>query len=140
MAGDLFEPIKIKGVAEIQAALKEMDGESQKRLKVVFDDAAEMVAARARTKIPTRSGRARGSVRARSSQREARVMGGGARVAYYPWLDFGGRVGRRRSVTRPVIKGGRYIYPALAETRDEVYDTLVAALRDLATDAGLEVD
>jgi hypothetical protein len=54
---------------------------------------------------------------------------------YYPWLDFGGTTGRGRvsaggherarvagGVKREVIKGGRYLYPAIGEAGDFIGD------------------
>lgn len=139
------DPIQISGLREFQKALKDMDGESQKQLRLVLNDAVEMVAATARPRIPVGTGRARNSLRPSSSQREARVAAGGARVAYYGFLDFGGRVGPGRtgkntgSVRRPFIKEGRYIYPAYYSVKPKVQARLEEGLRDLARNAGLDV-
>lgn len=137
--GELFEQIKIENLRELQAALRQIDGEAQKQLKDVFNTAADLVVNRARPKVPSRSGRARQSVRSRSGQRDAKVMGGSARASYYAWLDFGGRVGRRGSVRRQFIKGGRYIYPSYNEVQPQVFDTLQDALAALVRSSGLEV-
>ena len=131
------DPISVRGLRELQAALKAGDGESQKQLRVVMNDAAEVVAGGARSLVPSRSGRARGSVRAASSQREARVFGGGARVPYYGWLDFGGRTGRGRSVRRSFRKDGRYIYPTYERRRRWVYARLAKGLEELIRRTGL---
>jgi hypothetical protein len=135
----VIEPVRIEGIRELQRALKAMDGESQKALRVVFNSAAELVAEGAQRKVPRRSGRARASIRVGSSQREARVKAGNARKApYYPWLDFGGAVGKGRSVVRPFAKSGRYIYPSYSERRDEIlaklHDELVAMVRGVGWD------
>jgi hypothetical protein len=60
-------------------------------------------------------------------------------VPYYPWLDFGGRVGRSRSVVRPYLKQGRYIYRAYFANRDRFAQLLEDTLVDVARQAGLEV-
>jgi len=133
------DPIKVKGLREFQAALKAMDGESQKQLRVALNKAADLVAASASPNIPHRSGRARASMRAQSSQQEAKVLGGSKKVPYYGWLDFGGRIGRDKSVARPFYKRGRYIYPAYVREYPDVMSTLVEALADVARNAGLEV-
>lgn len=134
-----IDPIKVQGLREFQAALRQMDGESQKQLRVVLNKAADLVAEDASSKVPRRTGRAAASVRAQSSQREAKVLGGSKKVGYYPWLDFGGRIGKDKSVVRPFQKRGRYIYPAYVRQYDKVYSTLTAALAELARTAGLQV-
>lgn len=133
------DPVKIVGLREFQAALKQMDGETQKQLRVVLNRAADMVTADAARKVPTRSGRARASLRAQSSQREAKVVGGSKKVPYYGWLDFGGRIGRDQKTRRPYVQGGRFMYPAFVANRDAIYQALADGLADLARDAGLEV-
>ena len=69
------------------------------------------------------------------------MSGGGNKAPYYPWLDFGGSVGRRRSVRRPFLDKGRYIYAAYFRARDSgrFEDALSAGLVKVAKDAGLEV-
>lgn len=133
------EPIKINGLKEFQRALKQMDGETQKQLRVVLNSAADTVAQGAARRVPRRTGKAAASLRALSSQREARVMGGSKKVPYYGWLDFGGRIGRNKSQRRPFVKAGRYMYPTFAANRDPIYKALHNGLADLARNAGLEV-
>lgn len=132
-------PIKVDGARELQAALKDLDGEAQKQLRLVFNDAAEVVAGGARRLVPSRSGRARGSIRATSSQRAAKVTGGSARIRYYGWLDFGGdRVGRGGGVAgRPFLKDGRYIYATYNRRRPWVLERLGKGLEDLIKRTGL---
>lgn len=132
------QAVKVEGLIDVQRALKAADGESQKMLRLVFNDAATEVADRASSLIPSRSGRARRSVRAASTQREGRVKGGGARVRYYPWLDFGGSVGRRASVKRPFLKEGRYIYASYARVRPRLVDMMEEGLNELVKSAGLD--
>lgn len=134
----IVDPIKVKGLVEFQRALKQMDGESQKQLRVALNEAADLVAVAARRKVPTRTGRAAASVRAMSSQREARVMGGSKKVPYYGWLEFGGRVNPKHEKRR-YVPGGRYMYPGYTTNRAEVLAALDDALAELVTRAGLEV-
>lgn len=136
---EVIQPIRIEGIKELQRSLKAMDGESQKRLRDVFNSAAQVVAEGAAMKVPRETGTARASIRVGSSQREARVKAGSARKApYYPWLDFGGRVGKKKSVARPFLKSGRYIFPAFDDRRDFIYqklqDELIAMLRSVGWD------
>lgn len=133
-------PVRIVGLRELQAALRTMDGESQKGLRLALNSVAETVVAGASRRVPTKTGRAAASLRARSSQREAAVTGGSRKVPYYAWLDFGGRVGRKKSVRRPVVKGGRYLWPTIAANRDSLEKGLTAALADAARQAGFEVN
>ena len=141
------DPIKIDGLREFQAALKAIDGETQKKLKVVLDEAALAVVGGASRRVPVRTGKARASLRARSSQREAKVLGGGAKVPYYGFLDFGnkpgggrGAVGRRDSNPRRFVTEGRYMYPAFHANRDSIYNALQKSIVKLAEDAGLGVE
>lgn len=135
----VVEPLKISGLREFQAALKQMDGESQKQLRVVLNTAADTVAQGARRRVPRRTGRAAASVKAASSQREARVQGGSKKASYYGWLDFGGRIGKNKSVRRPFVERGRYIYPTYSANRDGIMKALEQGLVDLARNSGLDV-
>lgn len=133
-------PVRIEGLRELQASLKALDGESQKQLRVALNDVAEAVVRVARGRVPTRTGAARGSIKVASSQREARVQAGGRKAPYFPWLDYGGKVGVNKSVTRPWQKHGRYLYPAYWSQHDLITDMLNERLRAVATGAGLDVD
>lgn len=134
------DPVRIQGLRELQAALKQMDGESQKQLRVALNSVAETVVAGAARRVPRKTGRAAASLRARSSQREAAITGGSKKVPYYGWLDFGGRVGRNKTVNRPVVKSGRYLWPTIAANRESLEKGLTTALADAARQAGFEVD
>jgi hypothetical protein len=135
----LVEPIKIKGLSEFNKALRQMDSDLPKALREANNKAADIVAGWARSRVPTRTGHAAGTVKAKSTRTESRVSGGSKKYPYYPWLDFGGKVGRRRSVSRPFIKAGRFIYPGYAENAGQVQDVLLAALIEVGRDAGLDV-
>jgi hypothetical protein len=138
--GNAIDPIKIKGLVEFQRALKEIEDGAQKQLRVVFNAVAETVAGGARRRVPSKTGKARGSVKVASSQREAIVKAGGARVSYYPWLDFGGRVGIHKSVSRPFVQTGRYLYPSYDASRAGIGQAVEEGLVDLVRSSGLEVD
>lgn len=133
------DPIRITGLRDIQAALRQLDGESQKQLRLVLNSAAEAVVGGAARRVPTKTGAARKSLRATSSQREAKVTGGSKKVSYYGWLDFGGKTGRDRSISRPFFQTGRYIYPAYDANKDSIGKALGQALVDLCRNVGLEV-
>jgi len=129
--------IKIQGLAEFNRSLRQISSELPKELRQALNVGAQLVVDWAAPRVPARSGRARRSVRATSTRTAAQVTGGGARTPYYPWLDFGGRVGRKRRVHRPFLAGGRYIYPGYDARKDEVHDEVVRGLIALAERAGV---
>jgi hypothetical protein len=133
------DPIKVEGLREFSQSLKRLDSDMPKVLRLGLNGVADVVVNEARPRVESRSGKARRSVKAKSTRTAVRVAGGGARVPYYPWLDFGGRVGRSRSVVRPYLKQGRYIYRAYFANRDRFAQLLEDTLVDVARQAGLEV-
>lgn len=134
------EPIRVQGLAEFSRNLKKLDSDLPKALRIALNDAADVVVGEARPRVPRRSGRAAASIKARSTRTAARVQEGGRRAEYMPWLDFGGRVGRNRSVRRPFIKEGRYIYRAYFDNSSRFQAVLEQALIDVARSAGIEVE
>lgn len=138
----MADVIRIVGLREFNRNLRRMDKDLPKGLKRAGDQAAQLVVNEARPRVPLgpgRGGHARSSVKAASTRTAARVRGGGRKFPYYPWLDFGGRVGRNRSVRRPYLTEGRYIWSAFADRRRAVQDTLQDALVGVARSAGVEV-
>lgn len=136
----MIEPIKIDGWAQYSKDLRKISNDLPKMLREVANDGANIVLDWARPKVPSVSGKAARSLKAKSTRTEARVQGGSKQAPYYPWLDFGGRVGRRHSVVRPFIKQGRYIYAGLAATNDDVHMALLGGLLRVAEAAGVEVE
>lgn len=135
----MTEPIRVEGLREFSRNLKKLDADLPKALRIALNEAADVVVKGARPKVPRKSGRAAASIKARSTRTAVRVVGGGNRVPYYPWLDFGGRVGRNKSVRRPFLKEGRYIYASYFANTDEFTKVLESALLDVARQAGVEV-
>lgn len=136
------DPIKVDGLAQFSRNLKKLDSDLPKGLRLALNQSAELVVTGAQGKVPSRSGRARGSIRAASTRTEARVRAGGNRAPYYPWLDFGGRVGPGRSVSRPFLRDGRYLYNTYFRLKasGEFQDAMTKALLGVAESAGIEVD
>lgn len=134
--------IAIDGLTEFNRNLKKLDADLPKALRVALNEAADVVVGYAKPRVPKRSGRAQRSVKARSTRTAVRVSGGGNRAPYYPWLDFGGRVGRGLSVQRRFMKDGRYIYEGYFRKKEsgEFQEALNRALLDVARQAGVEVD
>ena len=127
--------VKVTGVAELARAFKAMDADLPAELKRRFTAIAETVAGIARNRVPEVTGRARRSIKARGSTRGASIAFGGTAAPYMPWLDFGGRVGRNRSVSRPLVPGGRYVYPAISDQKEETAKAAELAVTDVAEDA-----
>lgn len=131
----MAEPIRITGIREFQSSLRKMDADLPKQIRVILNEAVELVTDYAVARFPSRSGRAKGSIKARSSQREARAALGGRRAPYAPGLDFGGG----RPQFPPYRKGGRYLYRGLEVNRDDITRKMSEGMADLARGAGLEV-
>lgn len=132
--------VKIEGLDQFRANLKTLDRELPKALRMALNAAADIVVSEAKPKVPTKTGKARASVKARSTQALSRISGGGNKVPYYPWLDFGGRVGRSKGIRRPFLKEGRYIYDAYFRNKSRYVEVLEKALLDVASQAGVEVE
>lgn len=130
--------ISVEGLKEARRALNNVEAGLGKELGQAGKAAADIVAKQTQPKVPVLTGRARDSVRAVVSQGGGGVRAGGAKAPHYGWLDFGGRVGRNKSVSREVIRGGRYIYPALAERSDDVLEQYESKVNDLLRRAGLK--
>jgi hypothetical protein len=128
------------GLSEFNRALRKLDTEAPKQLRVANNEAADLLIAHVRPLIPSRSGAARRSLKAKSTRTSARISVGGRTAPYYPWLDFGGRTGIRKSVKRPFLKEGRYIFPTLRKIRPKIMAQLEKSLTAAARSAGLDVD
>jgi hypothetical protein len=135
----IVDAIQIEGLADLRRSLRALDADSPKAIRLAANRAAGIVVDEAQRGVPTRSGKARKSIKARSTQTAAKITSGGNKAPYMPWLDYGGAVGRERSIKRPFIAGGRYVYPALAATRKQVEEAFREELRVIADAAGLEI-
>lgn len=134
------ESIQVAGLKQFSRSLRKINADLPKALRVALNDAVGLIVDDARPRIPRRSGRAANTLKARSTRTEARVQGGSKRVPYFSWLDFGGRVGRNKSVRRAFLKEGRYIYKSYARTRGEFSKALTNALIAVAKTAGMDVE
>lgn len=137
----MIEPIQVEGLTQFNRALKKLDSDAPKGLRVALNAAADVVVQAARQRVPKRTGRAAASIKPRSTRTAVRIAAGGNRAPYYPWLDFGGGVGRNKSIQRPFLKEGRYIYKVYAEKKQsgEFQRALEKALAGVVEQAGLEV-
>lgn len=133
--------IEVGGLAQLSRALKAVDSDAPKQLRLGLNEAANLLVDRTRPKIPSLTGAARRSLVARSTRTAARVAVGGKKARYYPWLDFGGQ-GRiaGRPAHRAFIKEGRYVYPTLRQIRPEIEQLLQDSITTVIRNAGLEED
>lgn len=138
----MADPIKVEGLREFVRNLQKLDSDLPKALRVAFNQAADVVVQDARPGVPRKTGKAAASIKARSTRTAVRVVAGGNRAPYYPWLDFGGRVGKKRSVKRPFLKDGRFIYESYFKLKasGEFERVLTKALLDVAAQAGVVID
>ena len=135
--------IRVEGLAELRRALTRLeDIESRNDLRDGLKRAADIVAQEAKGRVPSKSGAARGSVRATASGSKAFVNGGKKTVPYYGWLDFGSRTpvqGNARELGPWARSGtgppkGRFIYPAFNAKETQVVDAVGESV-DAATKA-----
>jgi hypothetical protein len=131
--------IEIGGLTKLSRALRAVDKEAPKQLRLTFNDSAALLIDRTRPKIPAITGAARRSLVARSTRTAARVAVGGKKAPYYPWLDFGGK-GKKpgRPAQRDFFREGRYVYPTLRQIRPEIESMLQDSIRAVIDNVGLE--
>jgi hypothetical protein len=132
--------VQIDGLKDVQKALKAVDKTAPKALRVGLNEVAGFVIKKALPLVPSRTGAARRSWKARSTRTESRISYGGPKAPYAPWLDFGGRVGKKKSVVRPFIKEGRYLYPTVKKHRTDIQAIGQEKLTEALREAGLDVD
>lgn len=135
------ELIRIDGLKEFNRSLKRMDKGLPKAVRLASNEAADIVVREAKPRVPIgpgKGGHAASSIKAASTAKAARISAGGKRFPYYAWLDFGGRVGPRKSVKRPFLKSGRYIWKAYDDRKAEVEQQLATGLTEVARSAGLD--
>ncbi len=137
--------ISVDGLAAFRRDLKKIDPELTKELRRDLLVIGQKIAVQAALRVPRDSGAAAGSIRAGVSGNNAYVAGGKKNVPYYGWLDFGGRnavSGRPRSVGPWKGSGGgpqrgRFLYPTIDNSRDEIQRGATAAF-DKAAEAAIE--
>lgn len=128
--------VAIQGLSELKSALRELEGKVPKELAAGMKAIALEIVPKVQAKMPFRLGNARKAVKASGTQRGASIKIGGDKALYGPWLDFGGAVGRRKSIKRPFIQTGRYLYPTIAEEHGATIKAVDKLVEELATRAG----
>lgn len=134
--------VKVSGLREFTRAVANVDKGLKKEIRLVLNEAVGSIVEGSKPLAPRDSGAASGSIRAMSTQTKARIRAGGAKAPYYPWLDFGGKVGKYRQVERPYNEEGRYIYPTYRNKRDsgEFQERMLEGLDRLGRQAGLDIN
>ena len=134
-----IKPIKVQGLNEFSKNLKKISKDLPKAVRLAGNEAAQLIVSWAKPKVPKRSGKAAGSIKAASTQKTARVRAGGNRAPYYAWLDFGGRVGQKKATQRKFYSDGRYLYPALHAQRADIQKVYEDALINVVEDGGINL-
>jgi hypothetical protein len=131
--------LAVAGLSDMRRGLKGMDKDLPKTMRPALNSVAQVVVDAAKPKVPSKTGAARGSLKAASSQTQSRISAGGRAAPYYPWLDFGGSVGRKKATKRDFYKSGRYIFPTVAEKQDAIQAAMFKAIQQLASANGIDV-
>ncbi|HEV8175543.1 MAG TPA: HK97 gp10 family phage protein [Actinoplanes sp.] len=136
----IVDAVRVEGFRDLRRGLRALGTEAPRALRVAGNQAAQLVIDRAVPMVPRRSGRAAKSIKARSSQTAVKIASGGRAAPYFPWLDYGGKVGRNDTASRPFVADGRYVYAAYRAEKPKFAEVLNESLRTIADEAGLELD
>jgi hypothetical protein len=127
-------------MAEARRLARQFDGlgdDVQKTVNQEIGLISGRMVSRIRARVPSKSGRARASVRAQGGK----ITAGGTGAPHYPWLEFGGSTkvpGAGRRVQRGFIKTGRYIFPTISEGKAKDLAAVENALARVAKKHGLD--
>jgi hypothetical protein len=130
----MIEPVEVEGFSQWQQSLDRFSSQADEKIARMLAMAAETVADDAQRLVPRGSS---GAARASLKVVGPLVTAGGPKVPYFGWLEFGGRVGRRGSVRRTFVPGGRYIWPQWMRQRTDILTAMENGLTDLARESGL---
>lgn len=133
--------IKVTGLTEFQQAVRKLGTTGAEAVaKAAGVEAAELVVTRTKPKIPLGpgiGGHARNTLKVVNQGVLYSVEAGGPKFPYYPWLDFGGRVGKKQSVRRPFIKEGRYVWATYDDSTPQITEIMEKTLNAALKEAGL---
>lgn len=136
--------VVVDGLKDLNKALKAADVEAVNAMKSVMKTIADGVVQDVRSRFPRVTGTAANSYKPRGGVKGAGIAFGGPKAAYAPWLDFGGTLkptgGRRNTITRPVIAGGRYLYPAIEDNMENIAAQVADAIDDITRQYGFRVE
>jgi len=105
---------QIEGINKLVRALEKMDEAASEEFKAVGLRVGQIVADKAKTFVPVRSGRLQKTIRPVKTARGAKVRAGGTRVPYAGVIHFGWR---QRN-----IRDNPFLYKAVDAKIDEVVD------------------
>ena len=132
--------VEIDGLPQVNAALAALAVAADHRLDETGDDVADAVATRTRAVFPTgpaARGHARSSIGVEHRPgMAATVTEGSAQYPYTAFIEFGGNVGRRHSVRRAWIKGGRYLFRQYHLIKPTIEPRMHEALRVACRESG----
>ncbi len=135
--------VNVRGVRELAGAFRQIDSTLPKELQKGFKGVADHVVGVAQQRMPFITGTAARSLRPRATQKSAGIAfpGGGPgsrddKAGYYPWLDFGGTTGRGHGISRKRVEGGRYLYPAIGESKEYIREAVDDVIEGTAKHAG----
>jgi phage gpG-like protein len=126
--------VEVIGLREFVRKIRGANPALAIEMRLGFKRIADVVANTARPAVPELTGTLRRSLRPKSSQKSAEVAMGGNRVPYAGFIEFGGSVGRDKSVTRPFVRQGRYLRPAYERQRSFVEIEAVRLIDRVAKD------
>ena len=149
--------INITGLKELRTALRRLDAGLLPELREGLKAAADIAVRDIRAQVPKDSGKAAGSVRSVASGNRIFIKGGGARVPYFGWLEFGGRLpGHRPNAKKalawpggahpvayaagaelPKVRDGRYIRPTIRRLTPQIVEKAADAFDEAKRKAGL---
>lgn len=144
--------VEVRGLKELSAAFQQLDDDTAQRLKASMLDISQGVVSVATALVvaDVGSGKASSSIKAKASTRGASIAFGGTRAPYFPWLDFGGSVGRGHKVgvawSGAIIRDwkgrpagdGRYVYVAIKEQGPTIRAKVGEAIEAAIASAGFE--
>lgn len=128
MARDPDLRMVLTGVKEFKREARKVASskEVNKSLRTANKDAAEIVAARARSAtVPVKSGTLRGAIKAAGTSKESTVRIGGRAAEYAGRIHYG-------DPGDSPIKGQPFVHEALKDEWDKVYASFEEAIYDLA--------
>ena len=143
MANQPAVQIDVRELRDLSRRLRGLSKDAQKELTVELTNISDRLVVRIKGRVPARSGRARASVRARKAAGGVKIAAGGRTAPHYPWLDFGGSTkvpGAGQRVRRDFVKEGRYIFPTVADHKDEIEHDVADAMQKVARKYDLDMD
>lgn len=126
------DTIRVEGLKQLARALKDLDPQMAKELRLANKAAASVVAEDAAMRAPVLTGRLRKSIRALGQARSSTVAEGSAKVPYAGFIDFGGTI-KPQGIMRPFIKTGRILFPALAAKTPQVMDIYERKINEIVS-------